>query len=348
MSILIRRALMSSFGTAAIVLGMMTGPIGHSRAGGAMAPPHVVALPGYQVSLFAAGGATYSHPDPIVLDGSRVYVAYANKAAKDGTDRQTSTVVEYTLQGKVMRTFAIPGHCDGMRLNPMSHQLWALSNEDGNPKLMTIDPMSGATRIYTFPPTPHGGGYDDLAFLHGVAYIDASNPTLDKAGVNPAPALDTIALRGHSLTLTPIVMGDARAMDLTTNHMVTLNEVDPDSLSIDAQGDVVMDNQAGSELVFVHNPGTARQTLTRLPVGTQVDDTVPATTAQGRLLVVDTSANAIYAVQASFTPGTMYSASPNDSGVASFVGTVDMKTGAVTPVVIGLGSPHGMVFAPSA
>ena len=344
----IRRGIIASLGATAITLELVTGPAGYRGSATAAARPLAVALSGYQVSLFAAGTAAYSHPDPIVLDGSHVYVAYANKAAKDGTDRRTSTIVEYTLQGQIVRTVAVPGHCDGMRLNPVSHQLWALSNEDGNPKLIAIDPMSGATQVYTFPSAPHGGGYDDLAFLHGVAYIDASNPSLNKAGVNPAPALDTITLRGRAIVLTPVVMGDARAMDLTTNHMVTLNEVDPDSLSVDAQGDVVMDNQAGSELVFVHNPGTARQTLTRLPLGTQVDDTVPATTAQGRLLVVDTSANAVYAVSATFTPGTMYSASPNDSGVAGFVGTVAMKTGIITPAIIGLSSPHGMVFVPGA
>ncbi len=344
----IRRGIIASLGATAITLGLVAGPAGYRGSANAATRLLAVALPGYQVSLFAAGAAAYSRPDPIVLDGSHVYVAYANNAAKDGTDRRTSTIVEYTLQGQVVRTVAVPGHCDGMRLNPVSRQLWALSNEDGNPKLIAIDPMSGATQVYTFPSTPHGGGYDDLAFIHGVVYIDASNPTLNKAGINPAPALDTIALRGHSVVLTPVVMGDARAMDLTTNHMVTLNEVDPDSLSVDARGDVVMDNQAGSELIFVHNPGTARQTLTRLPLGTQVDDTAPATAARGRLLVVDTSANAVYAVSATFTPGTMYSASPNDSGVAGFVGTVDMKTGIITPAIIGLGSPHGMAFVPGA
>lgn len=343
----IRRGITAAL-SAAITLGLVAGPTVYRTSASAATRTPAVALPGYQVSLFAAGTAAYSHPDPIVLDGSHVYVAYANKTAKDGTDRRTSTVVAYTLQGQVVRTFAVLGHCDGLRLNPATHQLWALSNEDGNPKLTTIDLMSGTTQVYTFPSAPHGGGYDDLAFLHGVAYIDASNPTLDKTGANSAPALDTIALRGHGLTLTPIVMGNARAMDLTTNHMVTLNAVDPDSLSIDAQGDIVMDNQAGSELVFVHNPGTARQTLTRLPVGTQVDDTVPATTARGRLLVVDTSANAIYTVSTTFTPGTMYAASPNDSGVASFVSTVNMKTGIITPAIIGQGSPHGMAFVPGA
>jgi hypothetical protein len=69
-------------------------------------------------------------------------------------------------------------------------------------------------------------------------------------------------------------MGDASATDLITNSTVKLNEIDPDSMTIDPKGDLVLVNQAGSELVFISNPGTAQQSVSRLPVGDQLDDTV--------------------------------------------------------------------------
>jgi hypothetical protein len=48
-----------------------------------------------------------------------------------------------------------------------------------------------------------------------------------------------------------------------------------------------------------------------------------------------------------FTTGTVYTEAPGDSGVAGFVGTIDLKTGVITPVIIGLVSPTGLGFIPA-
>ena len=67
------------------------------------------------------------------------------------------------------------------------------------------------------------------------------------------------------------------------------------------------------------------------------------------MLIVDTKLNAIYKVSINKTdlvPGTVYTEAPSDSGVAGFVGTLDLKTGTITPVIIGLGSPSGLGFLP--
>lgn len=306
----------------------------------------VVALPGYQVSVFTMGASAYKNPDSLVSDGTHVYVGYQNVTAKDGTDNKTSTIAEYTAQGQLVRTFRVLGHCDGLRYNPVTRQLWALTDEDGNPHLTTIDPSSGASVLYRTLPTPHGGGYDDLAFLDGVALIDASNPTLNAAGLNAAPALDTITLSGGKVTLTPVLMGNASALDTTTQKMVTLNEIDPDSLTVDPAGRLVLDNQGGRELVFLSHVGTPRQTVTRVPLDTQVDDTIWPSAAQGRLLVADTTANTVYALRTRFATGTPYAATPNDSGVAGFVGTINLSSGTITPVAIGFHAPHGELFLP--
>jgi hypothetical protein len=305
----------------------------------------IVALPGYHVRLFAKGTTAYLNPDPIVVDRGHVFVAFQNVTAKDGTDNKTSTIVEYDDHGRVLHTFSVLGHCDGLRVNPATHLLWATSNEDGNPRIVTIDPTTGAITPYVFPPTPHGGGYDDLAFLNGKAFIAASNPTLNSAGVNVFPAIDEVTLTNGQAVLTPILNGDATATDTTTNMQVTLNLTDPDSLSVDAQGNLVLVDQADAELVFLHNPGTAQQTVTRLPVGTQLDDTVWAPPAEARLFIVDGPANAIYQVDSDFTAGTVFTEAPSDSGVASFVGTLNPTTGTVTPIAIGFKSPTGLLFA---
>jgi hypothetical protein len=84
-------------------------------------------------------------------------------------------------------------------------------------------------------------------------------------------------------------------------------------------------------------------------MGTQVDDSLWIPAANGRMLLVDAKGNAIYTlkVDGGFTPGTVYSSVPSDSGVASFVGITNPKTGTITPAIIGLGSPKGLRFIPA-
>jgi hypothetical protein len=170
---------------------------------------------------------------------------------------------------------------------------------------------------------------------------------VNSAGVNTFPAVDKITLAGGKASLTPVLLGNATATDTTTNQPVTLNEIDPDSMLVDPQGNVVLDNQAGAELVFLHNAGSSQQTVTRVAIGTAVDDFGWATAASGFFFIVDGPANMIWKMTATFTPGTVYVEAPNDSGVASFVGTLDLKTGIITPIAVGFASPTGLLFMSS-
>lgn len=306
-------------------------------------------LPGYQVSLFASSTSSYTNPDAVEVDNGHVFIDYQNTTAKDCTDTNSSTVVEYTMAGKVVKTFRVPGHSDGMRADPSTHLLWTTSCEDGNPKMAVIDPSSGTVTPYTFAKTPHGGGYDDLYFLGGMTFLAASNPTLDSSGHNPYPAVDQITLSNGQAVLKPVLMGNAPATNTTTSpaSKVTLNLTDPDSLSTDGKGDLVLVSQADSELIILKNPGTAQQSVNVISVGTQFDDTVWATATQGRLLVSDAvSGNTYWLSPSHFAAGAIYTEMPNDSGVASAVGVVDPSTGIVTPIAVGFGSPSGMLFVP--
>ena len=307
-----------------------------------------VVIPGYQISQWVGPNTSYSNPDSIVSDGTHIFIGYQNVTAKDGSDNKTSTIVEYTMVGSVVTTFTVPGHEDGLRIDPSTHLLWSTSNEDGNPVFDTIDPASGTITPYMFPsPTPHGGGYDDMAFAGGSAFIAASNPNVNSAGVNTSPAVDKMTIAAGQVSLTPILMGNATATDLTTKSSITLNEVDPDSMYVDPQGDVVLDDQAGAELVFLQNAGTASQTVARLPLGTQVDDFVWATSPGGSLLVVDGKTNTIWKMNGNLAPGTVFVEAPSDSGVASFVGTLDLTSGTITPIGVGFVHPTGLAFIPA-
>ena len=313
------------------------------------ANPYGIALrDGYKVSSFTVG-TKYTSPDSAAVDGGHVFLDYQNNAAKDGSDNNTSAIVEYDMNGKELKTYSCPGHSDGMHMDPKTRLLWVISNEDGNPKMETIDPASGTVTPYTFPKAPHGGGYDDVYFLNGLAFISASNPTLDKSGVNVFPALYKVTLSSGKANMTPILMGNATVTDTSTNppSKVAINAVDPDSLSSDTKGNLILVDQAGLELITISNPGTAQQSVTRIPTGTQLDDTVWVTSPKGRLLIVDATSNQTFWLSSvHFGVGSVFTETPDDSGVAGLIGSVDLSTGIVTPIALGFSKPTGMLFVP--
>jgi sugar lactone lactonase YvrE len=261
--------------------------------------------------------------------------------------------VEYDADGKVIHTYSVLGHCDGLRVDPATHRVWATSNEDGNPRLVSIDPATGKITAYAFPhPTAHGGGFDDMAFVGGKMFIAASNPNLNSSGVNVFPAVDAVTFSGTNVVLKAVLFGNATAIDTLSNMPVTLNEVDPDSMTIDTAGNLVLVNQGGSELVFIQNPGMPTQTVTRTLVGTQLEDTIFIEAARkgknGTFLVVDGKTNTIYSVrtQLQSVGKLVYTETPDDSGVSGLFGTLDLSTGIVTPVAIGFKKATGLALFP--
>lgn len=304
------------------------------------------AIPPYHLSVFARSTHDYTQPDSIAISGDRVFVGFGNGVAKDGSDGKSSTIVEYKMDGMVVRTFSVLGHNDGLRVDPATKLLWALQNEDANPRLAIINPSTGEQKDYSFGPTPHGGGYDDIVFRRGRVFLSASNPTLSGSGVNTHPAIVRAELEGSTVEVSPVLAGDATAIDIPTEERVMLNLTDPDSMTLGPEGELVLDNQDGAELIFVRQPGTDKQTARRLPLFssqgvTRVDDTVFARAKEGRLLVTDLTADTIYAISsAEFDTEDAYSAAHE----LGFVGKLDLDNGALTPIVTGLKSPRGMVF----
>jgi hypothetical protein len=306
----------------------------------------------YTVSVFAKAPAGLTNPDSITLVKGDVFVSYANASTPDGKSGN-STVVQFNPAGQVLRTYTIIGKNDGLKFNPYDGKVWALRNEDSNPALTIIDPNTGSTTDYTFGPTLHGGGYDDVVFLNGQIYISASNPTLAAPttttpnGQNINPSIVRAILVGHTVEVVPVLNGNTTLTNIATGKPAVSQQSDPDSLKVDSAGNLVLDSQADGDLIFVNHPASPNQTgqLLHLTDGTStqitVDDTVFPTSAEGTILVVDTAGDTVFAVTSTaFQPGGAYSASDTKGSL----GKVDLSTGLFTPIVTGMKSPHGAVF----
>ena len=320
----------------------------------------VVAIAPYSVTTFATAPAGLSAPDSVTFSATNVFVGYGNGGAPDGSGGAISNVVEYDLNGRLIKKFTIVGHNDGLRFNPSTNELWALQNEDGNSNLSIINLNTSRQTIYQLGTGPHGGGYDDIDFNNRATYLSASAPTINP---NTAPAIVALKLIGKKVVLIGILNGDASATNVTTGDTETLNLQDPDSMIVDPLGELVMTSQGDGELIIVKQPGLNCQTNFVVPLtsaaggstvgDTQLDDTVFTTHSAGELLVADKGLNTVYKITAPYFAASAYSAvsvfaTPSAANPAeSFVGQTNLTTGFVTPIVNGMSAPGGMAFIPS-
>lgn len=301
----------------------------------------------YQLSVFAASPTGLSAPDSVAILGDHVYVGYGDGHLPDGSDGLNSQIVEFTMNGTPVHTYTVPGHNDGLKVDPSTNLLWAIQNEDANANLVIINPKTRQQKLFTFGPTLHGGGYDDLVFSGCKVFVSASNPANNP---NTGPGIVSITLSGNMVNIKPVLAGEASAIDLTTDATVQLNLQDPDSMTLNPLGDIVLDSQGDQELIIVSNPATSNQRVLRLPLSyltpagpasVETDDTAFVTSTQGFILFADKGLNSVYKISRNaFSPGTAFTAA--DGG--PFVGTLDFTTGVITPIVTGLGNPGGMMF----
>jgi hypothetical protein len=305
---------------------------------------------GYVLSVFAKSvPGQYTKPDSIAVFENHVYIAYSDGNDPTGADGKTNKIIEYTREGVPVYSFTVKGHNDGMKLNPYTHKLWVMQNEDANPNLVIFDPETRQQTKYTFAAQPaNGGGYDDIAFRNGKTYLSASNP---QGNPNTAPAIVEAKLVGTTVEVTPVLAGNATAKNILTGQPVALNLQDPDSMTVSPGGDLVLDSQGDSELVVVRKAGTKSQSEVLIPLSSlygqpQVDDTLFTPSSDGFILVSDTSGDTTYKIQkAEFAPGVAYSAGvAGTTSAPGFVGRLDLEFGELTPIVSGLQSPHGLAF----
>jgi hypothetical protein len=297
--------------------------------------------PGYTASIFASPPPGATGPDSIAVDGLNVYVGYNNGTPKTGASG-SSTIALFTPTGPggtwtVAKTFSVPGHTDGLKVDPATHKVWTLQNEDANPTLAIIDftPASPAGNVFSLPSSNHGGGYDDITFTGGNVYFTASNPANNP---NTDPVVVQFTVSGTGPVLTPILNGSA-----------SLNLQDPDSMTATPNGSLLFTSQSDSQLITVAKPGAANQSVTvvnthdKTNAPVSVDDTLFNPGAVGEILLTDQTAGNIYQITVPAGSSAQTFSAAVDIGQ---FGKMDLKTGLFTPVITGFakGGPRGLAF----
>jgi hypothetical protein len=328
---------------------------------------------GYSLSVFAQAQGKLK-PDDILQLGNGIFIVYQDSNDNpDGTiaagvASAQSEVIEFDINGNILHTFKVPGHPDGL-VAVNSSTVWVSSNEDANPVITVIDATSNTLTSLTCDAAvlPHGGGLDDMKLVGSVVYASGSNPTTTMTpspslapystddngstaayGVSTGPALYAITLNadGKTFHATPALMSSTNATLLPGGATVTLNMTDPDSSAIDPAGDLVIDSQQDSALVFVKGVGTAGQSVSVLPVAYNggpwpLDDTrwSPAS-GPSFMLVSDNDQLVVYRVDVlgGFPPKQAYSA-----GQGTLL-ELNTTTGDLTPIYTGMNNPHGIYF----
>ena len=317
-----------------------------------------------------------SKPDDITFLGRDIFVAFQNgvgpqgQASADGD--LDSTIVELTLAGREVRQWEATGHVDGITADPLTGQVIVTTNEDANSSLYTIAYCGGKVIHYAYSksPLPHNGGTDAISIYHGQILISASAPgTAGAAAPQPTyPAVYVVKLnpRSRVATVHPLFSDEATARAVNgphAGHDVRLALTDPDSnevvprVSPEFRGDFLLTSQGDEEQVYDHITRHG-QSLSVLSLTASVDDTSWATARHGAIYATDNSGDTVDTVTGTFTVGTTYtSVTPCDENSApatcpapgypaNYLGTINLKTGAITPVALSGPSlrPQGEIF----
>ena len=329
----------------------------------------VTAMSPYTLSVFPGtppAGATQPDDVAVSANGKRLWVGYGNGVDTTGKGGP-SNVVEYDIAtGMVLKNISIPGHVDGLKINPATGDVWATENEDGNPTLAVVAHESGDFEIYSFSPTLITGGFDDLVFAptsRGDSRHDKDAAqdvfVVTSSQVNTTkPAIVRISgpLRATDTQVTPTLPGAPLSVgNVVTNQEETTDMIgDPDSMTLDPAGELVLDNRSDDSLYIVRDP-RAQNPVLRVPLTlggapVEVNDAI-FTTSQtngvsstaGTIFITDTKANVIYVLtKPYFPPNEIYAA----ANVVNEVGLVDLNTGVVTPIATGFQGVHGLAFSP--
>ena len=320
----------------------------------------------YTLGTFkGAAPSGLTNPDDLAVsaDGADLWVGYGNTAdTTGGTLSGPSNLVEYNIStGTVLQNLTIPGHLDGLKIDPQSGQVWATQNEDGNPTLTIVNPKNGKFEISpVIKSSLITGGLDDLVFSGSNSVFVTASSQVDAT----TPVIVEISDKGKkkksSLNVTSVLPGaPATVWNVVTNKAETGDTIlDPDSMTLDPAGELVLNDRVSHSLFIVRNPSATNPVL-RVPlapvttpdVPLEVDDTIftfSLTTGEsssaGTFFITDTKANIIYTLTKPYFPSNeVYSA----ANVLNEVGLVDFNTGFFVPVAHGFMGVHGLAFSPT-
>jgi hypothetical protein len=311
-----------------------------------------------------------SQPDDLVALGGNLYVAFQNGVGAQGevapSGNLDSTLLEITPSGSVVKQWDLTGKIDGMGANTATGTIYATVNEDSKSSLYTISGGTVTHYTYTSSPLPQLGGTDAVSMDNGKILISASAPGTSGKAPASAPAVYVVTLNSGAKTaaVAPFFADNATATEVygsNAGQKVTLALTDPDSNEIvpsssaDFPGDFMLNSQGDLQLIF---SGASGQNLQVLKLSQSVDDTAWATSASGTLYATDSDANTVTAITGPFTPGTAYTAvTPCNANSApstcpgpgypnNYLGTINLKTGAISKVAVFGVDPKGLVFVP--
>lgn len=333
----------------------------------------VLAAGATPTTFVAAPPSGAKGPDDITLlavpglDGGRavIWTAYQNGINPDGTPGSAGGPTQSTLagydatSGALVKTIRVTGKCDGLTADPGLGRLVATVNEDSHSALDLVDVASGTVTTYRYEPDPAvggKGGTDSIAIFGGQIVVSHSNPNDTTQATDYAVTLDD---KSHTAHLTALFADNGSASDAITGKSVTLGLTDPDTNAVMPNeaprfgGQLATISQGDGEIVFA--TAAATPALTVLTLHDNVTGNVPpidgfavATSAHGTLYIVDAKAGTISALDTIGWPaGTVFVGEPNDSG-NPLVGTLDLASGTITPLLSSFGSPKGLLFVPAA
>ena len=320
---------------------------------------------------------TLAGPDDLGFLGGHLYVGFQNGVGSQGEPSADgnldSTIVEFTLSGREVRQWDVKGKVDGLSADPAIGKIIATVNEDSKSSLYTVNPVTRTVTHYVYGvPLPHKGGTDAISVYRGHILVSASAPgTSAKAPAN-APAVYEVKLltpvdpgSPHVAAVAKLFADNSAALAVNgpkVGQRVKLALTDPDSSEVVPSvsprfgGDFMLDSQGDLELIF-YGPLGSLKVLT-LPAS--IDDSAWATKHVGDLFTTDASADTLDVVLGVYKTGTMYAAvtpcnansapatCPAPGFPANFLGTVNLKTGAISPVKTAGAKvqPKGLIFVP--
>ena len=301
------------------------------------------------ISVLATAPANSSQPDSISVMGDDIWVAYTNGADSTGASGN-STIVEYDRSGHIDQSYSIAGSVDGLKGDPITGQIWALQNQDGNSTLTLIDPEDHSLSQplhYAVPSSMRG--YDDVAFLNGKVYLSYTNPNTMTLGDPVLVQLTNGNDPDGLLRTSPILRFGDMGTDLETGQTKMIPVTDPDSLKVAPNGDLLLTGGSDDVIVDVHKPGTSHQSVSFTQVqGVTggLDDVIKPSASSGTFYLSDTADNGVLTFHATGLNVHDYYASVGDA-----FGQVDPKTGLFTPLITAanapgmqFGSAHGAAF----
>jgi len=333
------------------------------------------------VHMTPRGREAISAPDDITYLGGHIFVGFQNGVGPQGQPstmgNKKSTIVEFTLNGRVVDQWDVVGKCDGLTADPVSDRVIATVNEDANSSIYVIDPVPAGKAVhYRYnKPLPSRGGTDAIEVYRGLILLSASAPGTTGA---PAPQANYPAVyravfdaNTHVATLHALFYDEGLATVANTNSAqrgkrVRLALTDPDSnedvpgYADRFAGDFMLTSQGDKEQIFVTDAGGPHQALSVLKLTDSVDDTAWPSDRSGAIYTTDNSNNTINKITGPFKRGTVFVAdTPCDANGApsicpgagfppNYLGQLNPRTGVITRVPLRgpAAAAQGMLFLP--